>query len=190
MAKATSHDQDALTRIFFDTEFTDLIGIAQDPALISIGLITEDGARSFYAELTDAYTIEQCSVFVRVGVLPLLDAPELSLELNYTAIYARMTAIQCRGLLAEWLEQAGCHVELWSDAPQFDWHFIVELFHGQAWPNNLALAPRSCIPGDKALLSARPIRVEEVYSRQHYRRHHALDDAKVNREVWVAESPH
>ena len=38
--------------IFFNTEFTDL-GV--DPRLISVGFVSEDGERSFYAELTDTY---------------------------------------------------------------------------------------------------------------------------------------
>lgn len=38
--------------IFFDTEFTDL---DRNARLISIGLVTEDGEKSFYAELSDTY---------------------------------------------------------------------------------------------------------------------------------------
>ena len=55
--------------IFFDTEFTEL-GI--DPRLISIGLISEDGQREFYAELSDTYTIEDCGDFARLAVIPKL----------------------------------------------------------------------------------------------------------------------
>ncbi|MDP1872049.1 MAG: hypothetical protein Q8K61_10550 [Gallionella sp.] len=53
--------------IFFDTEFTEL-GI--DPKLISIGLISEDGTREFYAELSDTYQPTDCSAFVHEAVLP------------------------------------------------------------------------------------------------------------------------
>jgi len=56
--------------IFFDTEFTEL-GI--DPRLISIGLISEFGDRTFYAELSDTYTEKDCSEFVRLAVLPHLE---------------------------------------------------------------------------------------------------------------------
>ena len=38
--------------VFFDTEFT---GLHDNPKLISIGLISEDGAHQFYAELSDTY---------------------------------------------------------------------------------------------------------------------------------------
>ena len=44
------------TLIYFDTEFTEL-GI--DPRLVSIGLISEQGDRTFYAELSDTY---QCGM--------------------------------------------------------------------------------------------------------------------------------
>lgn len=64
-------------RIFLDTEFTDLVGVVHDPALISIGLVTEDGRSSFYVELTNNYTEDVCSYFVIQNVLPLLDAPTL-----------------------------------------------------------------------------------------------------------------
>lgn len=188
MTKHSSGDQLLSTKVFFDTEFTDLLGIAQDPALISIGLITEDGMRTFYAELTDTYTLEQCSDFVHVGVLPLLDAPELPEVLDLTAIYARVSATQCRDLLTQWLAQAGKHAELWSDAPSYDWHFVVELFHEHVWPKVLSQIPRSCLPLEEASLSRHSRRVEQMYATQRFRRHHALDDARVNREVWLVES--
>lgn len=183
MGTQTTDEPDLPTKVFFDTEFTDLLGIIQDPALISIGLITEDGSRTFYAELTDTYTIDQCSDFVRAWVLPLLDAPDLSDVMDVTAVYARMTAIQCRVLLAQWLEQVGC-AELWSDAPAYDWHFVVELFHDQVWPKGLVPAPMYFVPTTDAVRYQYSKRVEEEYATRNFRRHHALDDAKVNREVW------
>lgn len=64
--------------VFFDTEFTHLKPIIDESSLISIGLVTEDGKRSFYAEINDSYSLEDCSDFVKQIVLPLLDAPALS----------------------------------------------------------------------------------------------------------------
>ena len=52
--------------VFLDTEFTDFVR----PDLISIGLVAED-LREFYAERID-YRKDDCSVFVRETVLPLL----------------------------------------------------------------------------------------------------------------------
>lgn len=184
MSILTADEPNPPTKVFFDTEFTDLIGIIQDPALISIGLITEDGARTFYAELTDTYTVNQCSDFVRAWVLPLLDAPDLPDVLDNTAVYARMTAIQCREHLAQWLKQLG-NAELCSDAPTYDWHFVVELFHDHVWPKELAPVPMSCVPTTAALRIQYSRCVEEEYSTRNFRRHHALDDARVNREVWL-----
>ena len=44
--------------VFFDTEFTEL---GPNAKLISIGLVTEDGRHTFYAELTDTYELSDCS---------------------------------------------------------------------------------------------------------------------------------
>ena len=57
--------------IFFDTEFTEL-GI--DPRLISIGLVSEVGDRTFYAELSDTYMPADCGDFARLAMLPKLEA--------------------------------------------------------------------------------------------------------------------
>lgn len=51
--------------LFLDTEFTDFIDID----LISIGLVSEDGGATFYAERND-YRREAASDFVREAVLP------------------------------------------------------------------------------------------------------------------------
>lgn len=51
---------------FFDTEFTEL---SSDSRLISIGLVSEDGRHTLYAELSDTYRLRDCSEFVREVVL-------------------------------------------------------------------------------------------------------------------------
>ena len=53
-------------RLFFDTEFTDLV----ECDLISIALVAEDG-REFYAERND-FASAKCNDFVVKNVLPLL----------------------------------------------------------------------------------------------------------------------
>ena len=53
--------------LFLDTEFTDF----HQPALISLGLVSECGRYEFYAERTD-YPAAACNVFVRENVLPKL----------------------------------------------------------------------------------------------------------------------
>lgn len=52
-------------QLFLDTEFTSL----QNPKLISLGIVAEDG-REFYRELTDTWTLTECTMFVIGWVLP------------------------------------------------------------------------------------------------------------------------
>ena len=59
-------------RVFFDTEFT---GLTSDPRLLSIGLVSEDG-KVLYIELTDGWSEENCSPWVREHVLPTLGKGE------------------------------------------------------------------------------------------------------------------
>ena len=54
--------------IFFDTEFT---GLTDNPKIISIGLVAENG-REFYAELSDTYHDDDLSDFTREYIVPLL----------------------------------------------------------------------------------------------------------------------
>lgn len=55
-------------RVFLDTEFT---GLTSDPRLLSIGLVAENGAE-LYLELTDGWSVGNCSAWVRDHVIPLL----------------------------------------------------------------------------------------------------------------------
>lgn len=109
-------------QVYFDTEFTDF---TKNPGLISIGLV--GGGREFYAELNDTYDEVMCSLFVIETVLPLLDGK------NEMGIY------DLRSKLKEWIESFERPVQLFSDAPTYDWPFIELLFnfgvHG--WPDNL-----------------------------------------------------
>lgn len=59
-----------MRRIFFDTEFADLVA---DAMLISIGFGDEAGERTFYAELSDTWQLDDVGEFARDVVLPLLD---------------------------------------------------------------------------------------------------------------------
>jgi hypothetical protein len=73
--------------IYLDTEYTAFKSNLNDIQLISIGLVDETGTKTFYAELTEGYTQSDCCQYVIEEVLPLLDASELSVELDYSAIY-------------------------------------------------------------------------------------------------------
>ena len=54
-------------KIFLDTEFTSF----EDPKLISVGMVSEDG-EEFYRELADGCELTECSMFVVAWVLPWL----------------------------------------------------------------------------------------------------------------------
>jgi hypothetical protein len=148
--------------ILFDTEFTEL-GI--DPRLISIGFVSEDGTRTFYAELTDTYQPSDPSDFAREAVLPLLQGGE-----------ARMTMSELTLRLGNWLESFAQPVQLATDSLSWDWPWILEAFSlPGTWPQNLN--------GRPLILSQTPVfnlAVEHAYENG-LRRHHSLDDAKANR---------
>lgn len=76
--------------IFLDCEFSHLSNRQCDsaPNLISIGLISEDGLHSFYAELAEGegWQRSDCNQFVIDTVLPLLTGPAMPLEALRTAL--------------------------------------------------------------------------------------------------------
>lgn len=156
-------------RIFFDTEFTEL---GMEPRLISIGLVSEDGSREFYAELTDTWLPEHCSrnPFVLEAVLPLLEDGA-----------ARMTMPELCLRLGNWIEDFEQPVQLATDSLSWDWPWIQEIFYvAGTWPANL--------DGKPLILTQDPVfnlAVDEAFA-DGLRRHHALDDAKANRRGWIA----
>lgn len=157
--------------IFFDTEFSDL---CIDPRLISIGLIAEDGERTFYAELSDTYQPKQCGEFTRLAVLPLLEGGDKVLSMHELTLR-----------LGNWLEDFGGPVTLATDSLSWDWPWIQEIFHIEGtWPANLDGKPKILLfdadPGEKFNNA-----LEQAFAGG-LRRHHALDDAKANRLGWIA----
>ena len=111
--------------IFFDTEFSDL-GV--DPRLVSIGLVSEDGERTFYAELSDTYKPNDCGEFARLAVLPKLEGGDALMSLH-----------ELGERLVNWLQAFGEPVTLATDSLAWDWPWIHEIF-GElgTWPDNLA----------------------------------------------------
>lgn len=158
-----------MIRIFFDTEFTDLI---VDPQLISIGLIDESGERVFYAELSDTYRLADVGDFAREAVLPQLEGGAI-----------RLTMAELREQLKAWLEAFGEPVKLATDSLSWDWPWIQEIFEDMAtWPPNL---------DGKPLILAQETEFNLATERAFAGglcRHHALDDAKANRLGWIAVS--
>jgi len=157
--------------IFFDTEFTEL-GI--DPKLISIGLISEDGERTFYAELSDTYRLADVGDFARQEVLPQLEGGSALMTMSDLALG-----------LGNWLESFKQPVQLATDSLAWDWPWIQAIFSGAwTWPENLdgrpLLLTMNCLNDYDRFVEA----VEEAF--RDLRRHHSLDDAKANRLGWIA----
>lgn len=157
--------------IFFDTEFSDL---CIDSRLISIGLIAEDGKRTFYAELADTYQPKDCGEFTRLTVLPLLEGGDVRLSMRELG--------EC---LLAWVESFGEPVTLACDSLAWDWPWIKEIFgKPDIWPTNLARNPLlltiNYLNDYDRFIEA----VENAFG--DLRQHHALDDAKANRLGWIA----
>lgn len=166
-------------KIFLDTEFTNF----NNPKLISLGLITEDGSKSFYAELTDSYVFADCSDFVNKRVSPLLDGEPITPPLNYFKIYAKMTTPECREQLLQWFERINFEIIVVNDAPSFDWVLLKELF-GDHWPKNLDRKCYKIVSGSLAAEQKYQHSMIQAY-KDGYRQHHALDDATVMALCWL-----
>lgn len=108
-------------KIFLDCEFTQL---NQDSKLISLALVSESG-EEFYVELTDTYSVEDCSDFVIQTVLPQLDPLQYGQSL-----------VEAQASLRRFLECFGEELEVCSDAPHWDWEFFRNLVCAdhQSWP--------------------------------------------------------
>jgi len=151
-------------KIFFDTEFTDLI---PNPSLISAGFVAENGSE-FYAELSDTYTKDNCSPFVIDTVLPLLDGHKYQMN-EWDFAFA----------LQAWIQSLVVDVKLYSDSPFYDFGLVKKVFNKyHCWPANLRV--RKCdeflLWGEEAAFFEQEI---EMYWRNKKNlRHHALEDAR------------
>lgn len=161
-------------KVFLDTEFTEF----EQPKLISIALVTEDNQRSFYAELTATYTVDDCSEFVVVVVLPLLDAKPITLPITDPSnVHAQMTFGECKVHLMKWFEEIEDSTCIYNDAPNFDFTLFCSLFT-ERWPTRLSLYCER--------ISASTMDGQERYEnttresfKNGFREHHSLDDARV-----------
>ena len=170
--------------IFIDTEFTDFI----NTDLISLGAITEDGKHEFYCELT-YYNKKSSSEFVRHVVEPLLDWPKFG-----------MSRTEASARFFVWLEELGDEYALCPDYLG-DWEITVDLL--ELLPGNIANSPVMLHPhlNQKILDKANELQTPdfkwffEMAKRQYTEgfleyflrnpkphQHHALADAKANRQ--------
>lgn len=154
--------------LFLDTEFT---GLGQRwPRLISIGLVSEDGQHSFYAELATESYMDNCSAWVRENVLPLLDGGDRIMQPD-----------ELRQRLAEWIGAQGA-MQIACDSKDFDFAYLRAIL--DPWPANID--PKSLALKFDADRGERFNDAVEKSFAGGLRRHHALDDAKANRLGWIA----
>lgn len=163
-----------MLRIFFDTEFT---GLIVDAKLISIGLVDETGERTFYAELADTWSMEDCKQepFVLEAVLPHMEGGA-----------ARMTMAKLGQRLRDWLEAFGQPIRMATDSLAWDWDWFREIFHETGtWPENVDGQPLLLTMNYLHDFDAFNHAIEHAFA-SGLRRHHALDDAEANRRGWLA----
>lgn len=158
--------------VFFDTEFTKFRTMADEPKLISIGLVAEDG-REFYAELLDTWDISDCSQFVISVVLELLDNKEFIKE---SEVASKMK---------DWIEGLGAdEVVLRCDSPSYDWNFVAELFHFYGWPANLRRKCGTVYFDNDRQVHRYQAGLAVFWKDNQARMHHSLVDARSMRFAW------
>lgn len=156
-------------KVFFDTEFTSLL---EKPKLISIGFISEDGSKQFYAELTGTYSLNDVSDFAKEKVIPLLDGSNL------------VSIDELKANLFKWIEEFETKIVLATDNLNWDWPFIIDLFK-EDWPKNLS---RDCYLLNMNYMKSADAfyDVVKLAYENGLRKHHAMDDAIANRLGWIA----
>lgn len=147
-------------KLYLDTEFTDLV---PHNKLISIALVAEDG-EYFYAELTDTYSVDDCSDFVIGYVRPFLRGGDFE-----------MTFQKCALEIGHWIEERAVECMLAMDNPSWDIPHLNRLL-GDLWPKNLHKNQYHPVYV--------PSEMEEAIVLEHnYDIHNALDDALVMMEA-------
>lgn len=156
--------------LFIDTEFT---GLGQQyPRLISIGLVSEDGLQTFYAELQPDSYMERATDWVKANVLPLLNGGHFI-----------MSPDALRKSLAEWIGTLG-PVKVATDSRDYDHEFLRAIL--APWPANVDPEPFVLNINYMQDIDKFHSALEKAFTSGGLRRHHALDDAKANRLGWLA----
>lgn len=154
--------------IYIDTEFTSLGDKLNQPYLISVGCVAQDG-REFYAELSDTYHPGLCSDWVVQNVLPLLQGDE-----------CRMKEAELAERLKAWVEGlTEKEVIFRSDCPRLDFQFVEQLFtfYG-CWPQNLRRKCGTIYFNHDYQIDRYQDALTEYWREHSAQRHHALVDAK------------
>ena len=156
--------------LFLDTEFS---GLGQrGPLLISIGLVSEHGEHSFYAELPADCYLDKAIPWVRANILPLLEGGEFVMEPE-----------TLREQLAQWVAALGS-VRIVTDAPDLDFAFLRAIL--DPLPANVHPKP---IRFDSLSLGDQYRAVLETYRCACFSstkpEHHARHDAQALCQMWA-----
>lgn len=175
-----------LIRIYLDCELTHLPAYphanlsGKEPGLVSIGCASEND-KTFYAENADV-VLERCNDRVIENVLTLLDGGDA--RMPYATIAEKLKAwIEAFGeetvkvfttpLSAE-AQRGSEKVQMLTDAPYVDWPPLAAMFNQCGWPSNLIKEPQWLWIDDGV--------IDNMFvSDKSSRRHHALDDAVMNK---------
>jgi hypothetical protein len=174
-----------VARYFLDSEF---IEDGKTIDLISLALVCEDG-REYYAQFAEC-NFAKASIWVRGHVFPVLqDCPERS-ERHYCARNHENCVWKTRATIREdilrfvgYNGQVGEKPQFWGYFADYDWVAFAQLF-GQmidlpkGWPMYCMDLKQLCVSkGDPRL------------PKQVNGEHHALMDARWNKEVWSILEP-
>ena len=160
--------------LFLDTEFTGLD--QRNPKLISLGLVSEDGRESFYAELPPETYDSMCSMWVRNNVLPLLEMGDRIMQPE-----------QLRQRLLGWIKPLDA-VTIVTDAPEYDFSLLKSIL--VQWPKNVQPTP---IRFDSFSLGLESEKLLDTYRGSYFTaekpQHHSLHDAWALRQMWLLAKP-
>lgn len=151
--------------IFLDCEYTDFIQCD----LISLGMVSEDGQHSFYAERSD-YEQGWCNQFVRAGILPLLDGSNV------------VTRDELAAQLRAWFATLPRQVVIGCD-DRTDWDLLLDALDGEL-PANVAGQRQDL----RHLIDTTVFNdaVCRFHDQPNQPWHHALHDAHAHRAGWMA----
>lgn len=166
--------------IFIDTEFTDFLNIE----LMSLGMVTERG-EELYVEITD-YNRGKESEFVRNGIVQMFDHAKYGKTKHDAALYVK-----------EWLEALPGNSVLFVADYYSDFQLLQDLLADVEVNKKLqagmidkalmmTLHERGFhLPGELSKAYRRFVMGVDGHEDHHFRRHHALDDAKMNRYAFL-----
>lgn len=167
--RAAQQRRSSGVNVFLDTEFTDF----RDCELISIGLVSEDGAYQFYAERSD-FLLARCSDWTLQNVLPMLASTPVS----------RINRNELNQALLAWFASLPEPAVILHDHGT-DWCLLAEalLNYGErCMPPQLASTQNiAALKKDAAFASTM-----QRYFDGGRPRHHALTEAQALRAGWLA----